>query len=642
MKNKQIIQQLDQQVINQIAAGEVIEAPSSAVKELVENAIDAKATEIRVEISKGGKRLIKVSDNGTGINEEDLETAFLPHTTSKLRKLEDLEHIESLGFRGEALASISSVSKVEVYTKTVDATHGTYAVFENSKIQYRKPVGCPEGTSILIHDLFSNTPARLKYLKNDGAESSRITELMTRIALSKTDIAFQYVNNNNIMLTTLGDNSIFTAMESIFPRELALAMIKGVVDPSNDNEIISISGLIGQPSCTRGNRSYQIFFVNNRLVRSSFLSNVFEEAYGEALMTRRHPIGILYLFLPPSLVDVNVHPSKTTVKFIDEALVQEALKKFVTYNLREFSLLATSDPMKHTLSPNSVNTPTSRINITSKSQQSLYTKTPQEKEIISKKLHETGIEKNKQNITRLKYDIKNKEKPVTVQENIYTFQEPSNHQEFGIEVAERENSHKQSDFLQQVIKNKTYRFAGHIFNTYLLLESGECLYYIDQHAAHERVVYESMMKSYRQETVSVQQLMEGQILELSAEEAEIVTIYEDVFLKIGLEIQKYGTRSYRLMGVPYEMGTPVGKEWILDLIDDLKESHTSKHLVPTDKIIRAACRYSIMARDALASSEISSLIEQIGDLSPPLTCPHGRPIVVQQRMYDIEKMFKRV
>ncbi len=619
MKINHKIYHLDQQVVNQIAAGEVIEAPHSAVKELVENAIDAQATEIRVEITKGGKRFIKVTDNGAGINAEELETAFLPHTTSKLRKLEDLEHIASLGFRGEALASISSVSRVEVYTRTADAAHGTYAVFENSRMQSQKPVGCPEGTSILIHDLFSNTPARLKYLKSDGAESSRITELMTRMALSKTDIAFQYVNNNNIMLTTLGDHSIVTAVESIFPRELASAMIQGEEEkvPSSDQSI-SVSGLIGQSHMTRGNRSYQIFFVNNRLVRSSFLSAAFEGAYGESLMVRRHPVGILYLNLSPSLVDVNVHPSKTTVKFMDEELIGEVLKRFVAKNLRHYATFASTKILPST-SESSL-----------QKQNSVDHQTPKNNESLGQPMK--TVEEVSNDKTSKYYDLSNRAIPPTVQENLYELPE----------TEEKNHSDKQSYFIQQVIRNKAYRFAGQIFNTYLLLESDESIYYIDQHAAHERVVYESMMKAYQQESVSVQQLMDGQILELSAEEAEVVSLYENQLFKIGIEIQKYGTLSYRLMGVPYEMGTPVGIEWILDLIDDLKESYRNKRTVPTEKIIRTACRYSIMARDSLSYSEINSLLEQLGELTPPLTCPHGRPIIVQLRLYDIEKMFKRV
>ncbi|RQD67203.1 MAG: DNA mismatch repair endonuclease MutL [Tindallia sp. MSAO_Bac2] len=635
MDRLQRIHKLDQQVINQIAAGEVIEAPHSAVKELIENSIDAQATEIKVEIIKGGKKLIKVADNGIGIDADELATAFLPHTTSKLQKLEDLDRILSLGFRGEALASIASVAKVEVYTKSLEAEHGTYAIFQNGQLSLQKPAGCPQGTSIIIHDLFSNTPARFKYLRNDGAESSRITELITRMALSKPDIAFQYVNNNNVMLTTRGDHSIKTAIASIFPRELASAMIEGEEESAFvENKELTVHGLIGQAHATRGNRSYQIFYVNNRLIRSSFLSKIFEEAYGESLMVRRHPVGIVYLSIPPAMIDVNVHPSKTTVKFANEEIIQDIVQKFVINNLNKHATLSSASP--HDSSDNSAAASKKNNNTAdyaSSVQETIYNYDIDDRAKTKVKILE-GPSKNTNN--ELKETFKSNESSIS---NIVHSEGSSVDTN---PIKQEDHSNKQIHFIEEVLKNRMYRFAGHIFNTYIILESGESVYYIDQHAAHERVVYELMIDAYRREAISVQQLMDGQLLELSVEEAEVVSLYEHIFSRIGIEIQKYGPYSYRLTGVPYEMGVPVGKNWIMNLIDDLRENHRANNNIPTEKIIRNACHYSIRAKESLNNHEMVSLLDQLKNLKPPLTCPHGRPIVVHQRLYDIERMFKRV
>ncbi|SDY89738.1 DNA mismatch repair endonuclease MutL [Tindallia californiensis] len=632
MNTRKKINLLEQNVINQIAAGEVIEAPYSAVKELVENAIDAESTEIRIEISKGGKELIKVTDNGIGIAAEELKTAFLPHTTSKLRKLEDLEKIESLGFRGEALASIVSVSKVEIYTKTSESEVGMYGVFEEGRLISCKPTGCPNGTTIIIHKLFSKTPARLKYLKSDGVESSKITELITRMALSKTNIAFQYVNNNNVMLTTRGDDSIQSVVETIFPRELSSSMIAGKeVSLLNHDEKISITGLIGQPHATRGNRSYQVFFVNNRLVKSNFLSKIFESAYKDSVMINRYPVGILYFSIPSTLIDVNVHPAKTTVKFFDEKIIDDLFTKFVQTNLFQQTNIVTSG-----LSHDEVHL------------ENYKAYTPKSLDISTLKSESTIVDRKEPKKCTLNHDSNNmyqtKNETPTVQENILEVYESSkkNNEYLKYQNNHDQHSNKQSYFINHVLRLKNYHFIGQIFNTYLILESSDSIYYIDQHAAHERIVYESMLQAYLNRDVSVQHLIDGQILDLSPMEIETLNNHITIFSKIGIELQPYGPYSYRLMTVPYEMGIPVSAKWIKNLLDELSVSNKNDQGVPYEKIIRKACRYAIKANDHLVDEEINSLLNRIQTLNPPLTCPHGRPIVVQQKRYEIERLFKRV
>jgi DNA mismatch repair protein MutL len=330
------IRPLDAHIINQIAAGEVIEGPFSAVKELVENAIDAQASEIRVEIRQGGKSLISVTDNGVGIPGDEIETAFLPHTTSKLRSIEDLQRIHTLGFRGEALASIASVALVEINTRETNAAVGYKAVFKQGRLQSMEETGCPAGTQIQIRDLFHSTPARLKFMKSDGAESSKITDMLTKLALSRPDIAFQYVNNNSIMLTTRRSVDLLQTAMTIFPPEIARGLFWAAEQTyARDDLRIDIKGLIGQPQTTKGNRSYQLFFVNGRTVKSELMTHAYESAYEGSVMVNRFPVGILYVEISPHILDVNVHPSKTTIKFQEPEWIDESIAHFVKQALQQ-------------------------------------------------------------------------------------------------------------------------------------------------------------------------------------------------------------------------------------------------------------------------------------------------------------------
>jgi DNA mismatch repair protein MutL len=678
---KHQIKPLDVQLINQIAAGEVIEGPFSAVKELVENAIDARATEIQVEIRQGGKELIAVTDNGMGIPGDQIETAFLPHTTSKLSTIDDLQHIHTLGFRGEALASIAAVARIEVQTRAEDSLAGCRAVFENGALQALEETGCPAGTKIIVRDLFYQTPARLKFMKSDGGEASRITELITRLILSRPDIAFQYINNNNIMLTTRRQTDpILTAM-TVFPDELARGLfISAEKTYAKGEHSLRISGLMGQPQSNRGNRNYQVFFVNGRSVRNDVLTHAFEQAYEGSIMVRRFPVGILYLEISTEILDVNVHPSKTAIKFQDPQWVDDSLTDYVKQALREQTLIVTPGGLGIGPTQRELALQAERRQLQDQKTflQEAATPPPEGSQVSLDEAHTSQQVENERPGQRYADDNRQDEAPHEMirekrplpyvhddqdepesgdavpdesglsdypaidQAKDFSFKESHTEpqQELFQELAPEHLS--QQLFLDQVLKQRQYRLVGQAFQTYLLLESGNHLYLIDQHAAHERVVYDRLLADAQHGTVDVQEVLDGQILELTLAEMEWFQVHQQVFQRMGFMVEPFGHQAIRLTGVPYHLGMPAHHQFLTNLMDELIDQEWSGGELPLEKLIRKACRYAIKAHDSLTREEITSLLDQMTFLRVPLTCPHGRPIVLQLRDYDLEKLFKRV
>ncbi len=714
---KHDIKPLNVQLINQIAAGEVIEGPFSAVKELVENAIDARATEIRVEIVNGGKSLIAVTDNGIGIPGDQIKTAFLPHTTSKLRTIDDLQHINTLGFRGEALASIAAVSRVEVQTRAEDSLVGYKAIFENGSMQVLEEAGCPAGTRITVRDLFYQTPARLKFMKSDGAETSHITEMLTRLALSRTDISFQYVNNNKIMLTTRKNTDPNQTVLSLFPSELAhgLTVVEEKTYQKGDY-FITISGLIGQPHSSRGNRNYQVFFVNGRSVRNDVLTHAFERAYEGAVMVKKFPVGILYVSISPELLDVNVHPSKTSIKFQEPHWMEEVLLDYVQQGLQKNTEIVSAGGLGIGPTATELKMGEERRRVERLKQEendrishnedkisNVYEDKHEDKtidlliddqmnieeNIKQRNANQRSWEHNNETSTNegrnneMKHDRMQREsstdaasykrlatedisfgfvseedrnpsyKPeptyITVDStdnslNDDTTAMPSNN---GDKVKQQQQpisaEHiSQQAFLNNVLKQRNYKIVGQAFKTYIILESGLALYLVDQHAAHERVVYDQLLADAQNGAVEIQEIMDGQIVELTLAEMEWFRLHEDTFSQMGFIIEPYGHQAIRLTGVPYHLGMPAHHEFLQQLIDELIEQEWSGAALPMEKLIRKACRYAIKAHDSLMATEINALLDQMTQIQVPLTCPHGRPIVLQIRDYDLEKLFKRV
>ncbi|AKL95386.1 DNA mismatch repair protein MutL [Clostridium aceticum] len=614
------IKLLDNLTINKIAAGEVVEGPQSVVKELIENAIDAGATNIVVEIKEGGQKFIRVTDNGAGIYEEDVAAAFMRHATSKIQYLEDLNAVLTLGFRGEALASIAAVSQIQMVTKPRDQLHGISIDMVAGNITNKKQVGCPDGTTIIIKNLFFNTPARLKFMKTPQSDTTKIGEIMSRLALSQPHIAFKYINNNNIMFTTSGANHLDQTILSILDKEL----FKSLIPIKAEKQDMALEGYISQPTYVRGNRNYEIVFVNGRYIKSKFLYRSIEEAYKEKLPINKFPVCILNLKIHPSFIDINVHPTKTEIKFHKEEVVYDLIYHSISSSLVKSTLVPKLLLQNKQKSPT---VDTTFLNPPLRENKSIY----------------STHNNNKPNSLQISFEEKedkyevNAEKPViptiksassTLQKDFVSLQEDELHLET-----------TQENFLGSLLNN--YKVIGQLFDTYVIIEKDLCMYLIDQHAAHERLVYNKMLQAFHRDQVPTQSLLAPNVLELSHEDFLFITQYIDGFKKLGFNIEIFGNNTILIREVPLIMGTPRDFDFILKIIDELKQDHLNEDYF-NETIIRKSCREAIKAMDKLHVSEINALIKDLSTIKPPLTCPHGRPILLSLTKYEIEKHFKRI
>ncbi len=611
---------LDDLTINKIAAGEVVESPYSVVKELIENSIDAGATTITLEIRDGGKKYIRITDNGVGIREEYVEKAFMRHSTSKITTIDDLNQINSLGFRGEALASIAAVSQVEMITKPEEQQHGILIQITGGKTESIKKVGCPVGTTIIIKNLFFNTPARLKFMKSNNAETIKITEIITRLSLSNPSISFKYINNNNIMFTTPGSDALSQAIISVLDKDT----FKNLIFIEENELNMNLQGYIGQPNFVRGNRNLQIIFVNGRYVKNKLINKAIEEAYKEKVMINKHPVCILNLNIEPSLIDVNVHPAKTEVKFENEDKIYEFICKSIVTTLEKNATIPNLTVSKPTLENN---------------------KGP------SKHFHPItigeSIEKNNTNIKENARSFENLLINETKEEYIQNTKTPpikhfidsKNNEGDQIKINEIEENMIQSSFLSTLLDE--YKIIGQIFNTYIVLEKDQSIYLIDQHAAHERLLYNKFLHEIKNEQVISQRLLESKVLELSSEDYILLFNNIGTFEKLGFEIEDFGGNTIIIRQVPMILGKPQNFSFIYEILDEVASNNRVDNYFE-DTLIKKACKEAIKAKDRLDYSEIKKLIEDLYRLTPPLTCPHGRPIILTMRKYEIEKHFKRI
>ncbi|HZJ76367.1 MAG TPA: DNA mismatch repair endonuclease MutL [Oscillospiraceae bacterium] len=578
------IEMLDNLTINKIAAGEMIEAPHSVVKELVENSIDANASMITLEIKEGGKKYIRVTDNGVGISEEYVEQAFMRHSTSKITGVDDLNSIASLGFRGEALASIAAVSQVEMITRTANQAHGMMIEVTGGKIETVKKVGCPVGTTVIVKNLFFNTPARLKFMKSNSAETMKISKTITLLSLSNPGIIFKYINNNEIIFTTPGDNVLSQTILSVLDKDT----FKNLIFLEEESDM-KLWGYISQPNFVRGNRNLQIIYVNGRYIKNKLISKAIEDAYKEKVIINRYPVCILNLNIDPSETDINVHPSKTEIKFEKGEQVQEFIYKAIAETLEKDSVIpklqVTEDKYQEEqisdlipISPAEIGNP----------------------EEIMEDMDATG-------------DVLINE----IDEN-YT---------------------KQSSFLDAL--SSQYKIIGQIFNTYIILEKEQSIYLIDQHAAHERLLYNRFLKEIEDENIVSQKLVEAKVLELSNEDYILLSDNMDLFIKLGFHMEDFGINAVIIREVPMILGKPQDFSFIYEILDEMRnDDKITGHF--EDTIVKRACKKAIKAKDKLDHHEIKQLVEELHTLVPPLTCPHGRPIILTMGQYDIEKHFKRI
>ncbi|SCZ01132.1 DNA mismatch repair endonuclease MutL [Alkaliphilus peptidifermentans] len=623
-----MIRLLDDLTINKIAAGEVVEGPYSIVKELVENAIDAGSSSITVEIKEGGKKYIRVTDNGIGIPEDDVEKAFLRHATSKIEKIKDLNSIQSLGFRGEALASIAAVAQVEMITKTQEQQYGVTIELNGGRLIGKKPIGCPTGTTIIVNNLFFNTPARLKFMKTTQGETSRITEIITRLALSKPNVAFRYVNNNNVMFTTLGDGNLSATILSV----LQDVWLKSMINIDDEMNNLKIEGFIGQPSLYRGNRNYEIVFINGRYVKSKIISQAIELAYKEKLPINKYPICVLNLTIDPSYVDVNVHPMKTEVKFNDESDINNSIQKIIS---RGLSTRITIPELKVSPQGDNFNVKERIRNISSISTTNQPTEGIKEDKIEYNTNSNVGISTH---INKETKDYENPDNDINLYDIAF--------KKLSEDEAILDDNHSVESVKEEVQENfiisliEGIKVIGQLFNTYILLEKENSLYLIDQHAAHERLIYNKLLDECKRTMVTSQQLLEPRVINLSAEDYLIIINKLEKFNKLGFDIEEFGQNTIIIRSVPMVMGIPQNFNFFYDLIDDMKDA-TDKTLFE-EKVIQRACKEAIKAKDKLNINEIDKLLVDLSTLTPPLTCPHGRPILISLTRYEIEKYFKRI
>lgn len=582
---------LDESTINRIAAGEVVERPVSVVKELVENAMDSGAKNISVEIKGGGIDLIRVSDNGCGIEKDSIPLAFLRHATSKIRNADDLASINTLGFRGEALSSIAAVSQTELLSKSASSVLGYSYRIEGGKEKAFDEVGIPDGTTVIVRNLFYNTPARKKFLKSAVTEANHISSLMEKLILSHPDISFKYTVNGSVKLTSDGLGDEEADVYSVFGRSIQ----KALSPVSFETENHSIHGFAGKPEISRGNRDCEIFFVNGRYVKSTVLSSAVEEAMRPFLMLHRFPFVILYVDIPATLLDVNVHPAKTQVRFADEQKVYQFVKDAVYTAVTREELIADAIPEA----------------------------SPAIKDMVPEHVPEPfetkAIEEFREKAGAVKAEIKKEAKKE--QEQLTLFKD---------------------GFLSEV-NVKKHRIIGQLFDTYWLIEYEDKLYMIDQHAAHEKIKYEKIMAQVRQNAVISQLISPPYIISLSVSQEETLTLHMDDLLRMGFTIEHFGGREYAVTSVPSELFGQSVQDYLISVIDDLATCGNIREPdAISDRIATMSCKAAVKGNMHMSYEEADSLITQLLALENPYNCPHGRPTIIMFSKAEIEKMFKRI
>ena len=599
---------LDESTINKIAAGEVVERPVSVVKELVENAIDSGAENISIEIKGGGIDYIRVTDNGSGIEHDSIPRAFLRHATSKIKSIEDLMNVYSLGFRGEALSSIAAVSEVELMTKTADSLLGYRYCIRGGREMSFDEAGVADGTTVIVRNLFFNTPARRKFLKSAVTEGSYITELVERLILSHPEISFKYTVNGSLKLSSNGLNDIMSDVYSVFGRET----MNLLVDVSYTSENCSISGYIGKPETARGNRNYELFFVNKRLVKSKVLSSAVEEAYKPFLMLHKFPFVILYIDIPSELLDVNVHPSKTEIRFMEERQIYTAIFDTVTEGVTRRELI-----------PSAVLPPNTSVGISPKPE---ISKQPEETELPSSIVEESRIPEP--------FETK----------SIDSFRQKTlkDYEEHKQELKPVQETLFSEGFLAEENKPK-HKIIGQVFGTYWIIEFEDKMYIIDQHAAHEKVLYERFSKQIESGEVVSQMISPPYIVTLTASEENILKENIGIFEELGFRVEHFGGHEYALTSVPAELFRLSEQDYFLSVIDDLSENlRTREPKQVKDRIATMACKAAIKGNTNISYAEADALISELLSLDNPYNCPHGRPTIISFTNSDLDKMFKRI
>lgn len=676
------IQLLDQATINQIAAGEVIDRPSSVVKELLENAIDAKATAITVEIKDGGISFIRITDNGCGIEKDQVRKAFLRHATSKLHTIDDLLDIGSLGFRGEALSSIAAIAQVELISKPPEAMLGISYQIEDGEEKSLTQIGAPDGTTILVRNLFYHVPARKKFLKTAATEGNYINQLMENMAMLRPDISMRFINGGQNKLYTSGNGRLKDLIYTIYGREIS----SNVLEINYECPLFAVTGYIGKPIISRGNRTFENYYINGRFVKSRLIAAAIEQAYKPFMMQHRYPFTVLHIKIKPELIDVNVHPAKMEVRFQQENEIYELLAGAIENTLRgkEFIPDVSDDgkaekkvqekqklpepfeqrrlqAMKEIIPP-----PPAEHKIQNEQKPSVEHKTQSEQKIFTenKIQSEQKLPKNEEQPkvpSKLsdpsgEYKI---EKKQTIKDSDSKWELASGiHKRIGQDVSQTVNQmppqpeqklekpEQQTLFTEPLLSEKArihHRLIGQLFDTYWLIQYGNQLYIMDQHAAHEKVNYERLMEAYRKKERITQFVSPPMVISLTRAEETILEEFKSEFERIGFTIEPYGGREYAISEIPANLYGINEKELFLEMLSDLEDrgSMQPSELIAS-KLASMSCKAAIKGGQKISFQEADALVSQLLTLENPYACPHGRPTIITMTKYELEKKFKRI
>lgn len=611
---------LNQETIDKIAAGEVVERPCSVVKELVENAIDAGSTAITVEIKEGGISFIRITDNGCGIERDQVAVAFYRHSTSKIRSAEDLLTVKSLGFRGEALSSISAVARVELITKTYDELTGTRYVIEGSKELSNEEIGAPDGTTFIVKDLFYNVPARRKFLKTAQTEGSYISDMVEKLALSHPDISFKFINNNQTKLHTSGNGNRKDIIYHIFGREISSSLL----EVKHECEYFKVEGFIGKPVITRGNRNYENYFINGRYVKSNILSRAIEEAYKSFLMQHQYPFTVLY-FTFFSELDVNVHPTKMELRFDNNNEIYVELCDAI-YAILSRKEMIPEVPVDSTPAPKKI---------------VHEYKEPIPEPFEKRRINEVRAAESRsvygQSVTSAVKDYSAIE-PAVKTPKTSTAYEPAQ----VVTGTQQTLGDYDKVFLTESAK-KQFSIIGQLFKTYWLIEFEDKLYIIDQHAAHEKVLYEKTMARLANKDFTSQRISPPIVMTLDARESEMLEKYRPQIEQFGYEVEHFGGKEYMISAIPDNLFNIDMKDLFIEMLDDF--SNATGRQTPdiiTEKVASMSCKAAVKGNDKLTLPEINKLIDELLSLDNPYNCPHGRPTIISMSKYEIEKKFKRI
>ena len=605
-----------------------MERPSSVVKELVENAIDAGATAITVEIKEGGISFIRVTDNGSGINKDEIEIAFKRHATSKIKSIEDLMAVSSLGFRGEALASIAAVSQVELITKTADSLSGVRYTIDGGVPGEVAEIGAPEGTTFIVRNLFYNTPVRRKFLKTATTEGGYIGSLVEYLALSHPDISFRFISNNQNKLHTSGNMNLKDIIYNVYGRDIT----NNLYEISGKSQDIEASGFIGKPMVVRGNRTYENYYINGRYIKSSIITKAIEDAYKGFIMPHNYPFSAIHFKINPAIIDVNVHPTKMELRFSNNEYIYNFVYDTCLKALNSKELFAEvsvpdpvavkmqEEPVVRNVMPD-VKLPEKNVSDSMPCKTDTKSAESANAEIKQKRLPEPFEIKGSLQMVKedkVRYEAVTKSEPPK-QMNLF-----------------------ENKLLDENSRNK-YRIIGQLFDTYWLIEFEDKFYMMDQHAAHEKVLYERTMNKLHNKTIGTQMILPPIVLSLNMHEEEIYKTNQDIFKRLGYEIEEFGGNEYKVTGIPAGLPKMDYKQLLIDVLDGLSEESASKDPdIITEKVASMSCKAAVKGNNRLSFNEAFELMDELMKAENPYNCPHGRPTLIMMSRYEIEKKFKRI